>query len=85
MTNRSLQLEEFEEFSNERLSISLYGNGEELLVECYNQEINELDDWTLDKQQTIELIASIIAINKLNIQQINEEVERFKHKRKSIN
>jgi hypothetical protein len=85
MTDRSLQLEEFEEFSNERLSISLYGNGEELLVECYNQEINELDDWTLDKQQTIELIASIIAINKLNIQQINEEVERFKHKRKSIN
>lgn len=85
MTNRSLQLEEFEEFSNERLSISLYGNGEELLVECYNQEINELDDWTLDKQQTIELIASIIAVNKLNIQQINEEVKRFKHKRKSIN
>ncbi len=85
MTDRSLQLEEFEEFSNERLSISLYGNGEELLVECYNQEVNELDDWTLDKQQTIELIASIIAVNKLNIQQINEEVKRFKHKRKSIN
>lgn len=85
MTDRSLQLEEFEEFSNERLSISLYGNGEELLVECYNQEVNEIDDWTLDKQQTIELIASIIAVNKLNIQQINEEVKRFKHKRKSIN
>lgn len=71
--NNKLQLQEFEEFNNEIYTISLYGNGKDLLVECYNNN-DELGDWKLDRQQTGELIAQIIATNKLNIKKILQRV-----------
>lgn len=71
--NNKLQLQEFEEFNSEIYTISLYGNGEDLLVECYNNS-DELGDWKLDRQQIGELIAQIIATNKLNIKKILQRV-----------
>ncbi len=73
MNNNISQLPEFEAFSSEIYTISLYRNCKDLLVECYNDN-NELGDWKLDRQQTAELIAQIIATNKLNIKKILQRV-----------